>query len=378
MSIPEAAGVLEGMLRSPSDATRLAALTAIGDGGVTACAPAVPVLLAHGKAEVSDAVRVAAARTLGKLAFPGGARALASAFEDPSEAVRAAALSAAGPVGLALAATQPGDALEFAATLFEHATDERDKAAALRIAGAAPSEVAAAFVKKALPSSTGQATGAACDAAAAIADALAKAGKKDEATALLVAALKGLPVGPRSQALMDKARDLGAVTEVARAQGFLLRWHVIGPFPNAGGSGGFDTVYAPETSVDLGAKVEADGKMLAWQAVDSADIEGKVNLFPLFDPNINVLAYAYTEVEVPSAVNAVLKTGSDDGIAVWVNGEKVLGKNVPRGLRVDEDVVDVKLKAGRNTVLLKVIQGGGDWAYCVRLLGTDNFPVVKP
>jgi hypothetical protein len=69
-----------------------------------------------------------------------------------------------------------------------------------------------------------------------------------------------------------------------------------------------------------------------------------------------------------------LSLGSDDGLAVFAGGKRLLARDVMRGLKKGEDEVDVPLAAGRNEILFKVTQGGGGFALAVeaqvRGLGT--------
>ncbi len=58
---------------------------------------------------------------------------------------------------------------------------------------------------------------------------------------------------------------------------------------------------------------------------------------------------------------------------VWINGREVHGNNVMRGLTVGQDVAEVELDRGRNVLLMKITQGGGDWRGCCRLRGPDGF-----
>jgi hypothetical protein len=45
---------------------------------------------------------------------------------------------------------------------------------------------------------------------------------------------------------------------------------------------------------------------------------------------------------------------------------------VDRGLQPDQDTVAVNLKKGANSVLVKVDQGGGDWAFCLRFRDPED------
>ena len=75
-----------------------------------------------------------------------------------------------------------------------------------------------------------------------------------------------------------------------------------------------------------------------------------------------MLAYAYTVIRSDRDREAMILTGSDDTITVWVNGQKVLAKKVARAITIDEDKAMVRLKKGDNPVLVKVCQAGGGWA----------------
>jgi hypothetical protein len=70
--------------------------------------------------------------------------------------------------------------------------------------------------------------------------------------------------------------------------------------------------------------------------------------------------------------------GSDDGLAVFLGGRRVFAHDVMRGLKRGEDEVEVPLVAGRNEVLFKVTQGGGDFALAVeaRVLGLGRVEQV--
>ncbi len=67
--------------------------------------------------------------------------------------------------------------------------------------------------------------------------------------------------------------------------------------------------------------------------------------------------------------------GSDDGVKAWLNGAVVLSNNVDRGLVVDQDIAPIHLKAGPNELLLKITQGGGGWAACARIVGSNGRPL---
>ncbi len=84
------------------------------------------------------------------------------------------------------------------------------------------------------------------------------------------------------------------------------------------------------------------------------------------------VAYLRTKVLSGKAQKVLLEIGSDDGIKVWLNGEVVHANNVIRAFTAGADKVEVNLKQGANTLMLKIIQGGGQWAACGRFRGVDG------
>jgi len=84
------------------------------------------------------------------------------------------------------------------------------------------------------------------------------------------------------------------------------------------------------------------------------------------------VAYLRSKVRSGSNQEALLELGSDDGVVVWLNGEKVHEATPARSLQRAQDSVKVALKEGENVLLLKISQGGGDWEACARFRGLDG------
>ena len=72
-------------------------------------------------------------------------------------------------------------------------------------------------------------------------------------------------------------------------------------------------------------------------------------------------------VEASEAADAWLGIGSDDGLKVWVNGRRLIDSWIVRPSRLDDDVVQFRLKAGRNQILVKVQNETGAWSFIARL-----------
>jgi hypothetical protein len=69
------------------------------------------------------------------------------------------------------------------------------------------------------------------------------------------------------------------------------------------------------------------------------------------------VSYLYREIESPADQDATVLLGSDDGCKLWVNEQLVHKSDATRAAVPEQDVVKVKLKKGRNKVLLKIDNG---------------------
>jgi len=87
----------------------------------------------------------------------------------------------------------------------------------------------------------------------------------------------------------------------------------------------------------------------------------------------DAVAYAYTEFTLPAARAAEFRGAADDNFTVWVNGAKVFGfEEYQNGVRLDRHRFRVPLRAGRNTVLVKVCQAPANaepnWEFFLRVV----------
>jgi hypothetical protein len=90
------------------------------------------------------------------------------------------------------------------------------------------------------------------------------------------------------------------------------------------------------------------------------------------------MAYAACEVYSPDERDGWLELGSDDGLAVWLNGEEILRRDVYRVAAPGQDLVPVRLRQGRNDLLLKISQAEGDWGFRCRLADSHGRQLLMP
>jgi hypothetical protein len=69
---------------------------------------------------------------------------------------------------------------------------------------------------------------------------------------------------------------------------------------------------------------------------------------------------------------------SDDAAKVWLNGRPIWTINSTRGVNLDQDELpNISLKAGRNVLVVKVVQGVGGWGTAARFVHADGSPVKE-
>src|SRR5262249_41207558 len=108
-----------------------------------------------------------------------------------------------------------------------------------------------------------------------------------------------------------------------------------------------------------------DGVKAAWKPFPRFRV-GQVNNLKFFDQNENACVYLYHEIEVAEKLKLPVSVGSDDGVKIWLNGTEVLANNVARPAAPDQDHAVLPLRKGKNRLLVKVCNLGGDWAFYIR------------
>jgi HEAT repeat protein len=162
----------------------------------------------------------------------------------------------------------------------------------------------------------------------------------------------------------------------AHAQGFVVDWWLVGPLQDPDGKG-LERKYFPEEVIDLEKEHRIEARRYRWQKLTDKELTltGRVDLVPIFRRSEKCVAYAYTELEFSSPREVLFKMGSDDGIACWLNGERLHLKPGPRSFKVDDDSIKARLAAGKNKVLLKINQTNGEWAFSFRLTDPEGKPI---
>ncbi len=159
--------------------------------------------------------------------------------------------------------------------------------------------------------------------------------------------------------------------QTLHASPFVKRYMVLGPFPKTD-VGTVDELLGSAGQLDLEkTHTGIDGKAVRWQEA-TARGDGYLDLRRDLDPTPMTVGYTLVYVHAPKAMDAVMLIGSDDEIAVWLNGTEVHRKSINAGATADADAVSCQLKAGWNTVLCQKIDRGWSWGLYLRFTDADG------
>jgi dienelactone hydrolase len=202
-----------------------------------------------------------------------------------------------------------------------------------------------------------------------------------------------------AQAGVSEPDENAAPANVLSRDGLIREWFVLGPFPNptvelsAAPDGvirpGFHKDYlgalGGEGKAVIGRKTRMkyrseDGTGSVAEARPVRTEDGVVNFHASFPDMDHKVAYAYACIESPTNQIVHFFLGSDDCPKVWINGR--LAHEVwiegGRGMVRGDDYFTAELRAGRNTVLVKVEDDRGDWQFVLEACDDQNLAALQP
>lgn len=189
------------------------------------------------------------------------------------------------------------------------------------------------------------------------------------------------------KAASAKLKDFGEEPDVATQMGYITSWKLVGPFDNVGDIG-WDTVYPPETGVDVTKRYAGQKEEIGWINHITTDPMGVVDLTKALDKHKGAVTYAYAEFLADKAQPADFRIGSINATKLWVNGKELAANHVYHaGMQVDQYIAKGELKAGKNQILIKICQNeqkemwAQDWKFQVRVcdkIGTAILSTDRP
>lgn len=155
----------------------------------------------------------------------------------------------------------------------------------------------------------------------------------------------------------------------------ILDWWILGPLDNERGRG-FARASRAIDGWDPDFELAGKERRVTWREVPLRDdVRGRVSLEEMLRPNDQVLAYAIAFLDAPRERDAVLRLGSDEAFRVWWNGELVAEGDVRRALGFDQDRIAIRVREGRNTLLLQIAEREGDWSFQARVTTPEGAPL---
>ena len=262
-------------------------------------------------------------------------------------------------------------------------------ACACALAAAAPADAPAASLEEARATALLARLRGEVDQPQAVADLLRLDELRDDLTDLgpvaagldqIIAALKARS-DVRALARFVRAQlslSLGQLPQARAAAGALAQvrtWAVIGPFDNDGRSG-LAAEYPPEKEGFVpGAHYPGKEHEVAWRTLPDPGPLGLVNLASAIAPHVEVAVYAATVLPVGRAQGAVLHLGASGAVKLWLNGALVHEDKNQHPAQFDQTAIPVRLRAGDNTLLLKIAHGTGRLGFGLRVAGEKDEPL---
>ncbi len=183
---------------------------------------------------------------------------------------------------------------------------------------------------------------------------------------------------------LHKIDELGKAPIAGDPWHFVRRWKITGPFPlewnQEEGDAippGFERDYGPETTTDPQASFETMDGLQSWRQAECS-VSGLLNPALYFQKTDNVVCYAQCKVIAPQAIKTQLSIGSNDGSRVWLNGEQIYSMHIGRSGTPHDDTMEVELKQGENTILVKVANYGRSWKLYLSLHDPERILTFLP
>ena len=231
---------------------------------------------------------------------------------------------------------------------------------------------------------------------------LGHAGNADDfepALAMLGEALSGTDTVRReavAEALGSIAPENG-IANVARRQGYVSNWMVLGTFLNDKEHKAFANELEPEKNIDfektypstyvwaLQGNQRRDGEKpiereIGWSEALVNKTNGMLMMGPLLPPpGTFSIAYAVSDFNWEKDQELFLSLDGDDAFKVWLNGEKISEQVAPylhrQSCVASQGNIKIKLKKGKNRILVKSANIEHEWWVRARITDAENKPV---
>jgi hypothetical protein len=136
-------------------------------------------------------------------------------------------------------------------------------------------------------------------------------------------------------------------------------WHQLGPFEVDTPQEGLQASFVAEMPVKFNVEITHQGQSFGWAPAPQV-IDGKAIDLPPAEPGVR---YFVRTVTARCSTTAAVHVGTSDAIEVWLNGERVWVRTDPQNFAPDQKRLDLKLKAGANEVVVKLVNYAWEWQF---------------
>ena len=170
----------------------------------------------------------------------------------------------------------------------------------------------------------------------------------------------------------DAQKDLKeALSTVCAPYGYITKWRYSNVY-TAKDEKGEDACPAAHKAVFLPEKPDYDySKWPKFVPVKDSKTPEVVTLHKCLG-GVQRTAYIVAYIYADADKEAILEMGSDDMLKAWLNGDMIVDSPKYQALVRAAYKIPIKLKKGKNTLLMKVSQGGHNWEACAALKNVNG------
>ena len=187
---------------------------------------------------------------------------------------------------------------------------------------------------------------------------------KQKAVRLYREAMSGAIHDDQVKTIAQSLEKLGQKVNITDHFAFITRFWVIGPFDNRDGKL-LETVYPPETEIRLDAHYDGKLGKVSWEPLATTNEYGIVDIAKQIRPYKGATMYLLAKFDSPHERNAELRLATQNAWKIWLNESLLFARNeYHRGSTFDQYRLPAPMRAGQNTILLKICQDEEkeDWA----------------
>ncbi|MCA9731965.1 MAG: ThuA domain-containing protein [Deferribacteres bacterium] len=153
------------------------------------------------------------------------------------------------------------------------------------------------------------------------------------------------------------------INRIEKFEGFITLWQLSGPYTHSTADI-FHYEFPPE-------KADGNAEWTNMTEISDKTTPWLVNMTNIYGGSFcagYMRVYVWSEKER----EAQLELGSNDGIRAWLNDKLIHSNDASRGVTPADDVVNINLNKGWNTLMLKINQTGGSWGACARIRSLEG------